>query len=400
MEQRTFNLEGTDNPNEIREIVSKVVEKVDTNHIYLNIGGKQQPYKYWFIIVTGDYANRFREEKEQFLKVFFGMYPGCVVSYFTPTQIGEQELVGTTFFVNNCNKENMIYTCFDDRSLAPFDEKDLPRVLNSSRTYYEKEIEKVRAFRKGAMPFMGEGNFELAGFMLHQALEMGYRLAEHFLLGHTHKGHSIREHQNFIGDFNSVFGEIFPRDIEEDILLLNKLDKSYVKSRYSKDFMIEEEQVDLIKGSVDMFILKLEKHIFSELEKCQRKIKNKRNSTIHEPLSPDNNDESQKQSPLLNRLRELEWKYCGTLEPSQQREGHYSLKMINGGYQESMLMITNLIKVCMMAMEYPYGASKWLQEPDIVIADTMGHILDLMPYDEMEFLDEVRKLLSETPSND
>ena len=74
--------------------------------------------------------------------------------------------------------------------------------------------------------------------------------------------------------------------------------------------------------------------------------------------------------------------------------------MINGGYQETMLMITNLIKVCMMSIEYPHGASKWLQEPDIVIADTMGHILDLIPYDEMEFLDEVRQLLSEMPSND
>lgn len=399
MKQRTFNLEGTDDPDEIRDIVSKVVEKVDTNHIYLTIGGKQQPYKYWFTIVTGDYANRFREEKEQFLKVFFGIYPDCVVSYFTPTQIGEQESAGTTFFVNNCRKENLIYTCFDDRSLAPFDEDVLPRVLNSSRAYYEKEIEKVRAFRKGAIPFMDEGNFELAGFMFHQTLEMGYRLAEHFLLGHTHKGHSIREHQNFIGDFSSAFGEIFPQNIEEDIRLLNKLDKSYVKSRYSKDFIIEEEQVDLIKGSVDMFILKLEEYIPAELEKCQGGIEGRSQSTLKEPL-PSRSDINLKQYPLLHRLRELEWKYCGTLDPSQEREGYYSLKLINGGYQETMLMITNLIKVCMMAIEYPHGASKWLQEPDIVIADTMGHILDLMPYDEMEFLDEVRQLLSETPSND
>lgn len=399
MEQRTFNLEGTDNPDEIREIVSKLVEKVDTNHIYLNIGGKQQPYKYWFIIVTGDYANRFREEKEQFLKVFFGMYPGCVVSYFTPTRIGEQESAGTTFFVNNCNRENMIYTCFDDRSLAPFDEKDLPRVLNSSRTYYEKEIEKVKAFRKGAIPFMDEGNFELAGFMLHQTLEMGYRLAEHFLLAHTYKGHSIRDHQNFIGDRSSTFGKIFPQDMDEEILLLNKLDKSYIKSRYSKDFIIEEEQVDLIKGSVDMFILKLEEHIPAELEKCQRRIEGLSQSILKEPLSPRSHI-NPKQASLLNRLRELEWKYCGTLEPSQQREGHYSLKLYNGGYQETMLMITNLMKVCMMAIEYPHVPTKWLQEPDIVIADTIGHILDLMPYDEMEFLDEVRQLLSETPSND
>ncbi|WP_418502368.1 HEPN domain-containing protein [Flagellimonas sp.] len=398
MEQLIFNLEGMDNPDEIREIVSKVVEKVDTNHIYLNIGGEQEPYKYWFIIVTGDYANRFREEKEQFLKVFFGMYPDCVVSYFTPTQIGEQESVGTTFFVNNCNRENMIYTCFDDRSLAPFDEKDLPRVLNSSRTYYEKEIEKVRAFRKGAMPFMGEGNFELAGFMFHQTLEMGYRLAEHFLLGHTHKGHSIRDHQNFVGDFSSAFGEIFPQNIEEDIRLLNKLDKSYVKSRYSKDFLIEEEQVNMIKGSVNMFIRKLEEYIPAELEKCQGRIEGRSQSILKESL-PSRSDINLKQHPLLQRLRELEWKYCGTLDPSQEREGHYSLKLINAGYQETMLMITNLIKVCMMAIEYPHGASKWLQEPDIVIADTMGHILDLMPYDEMEFLDEVRQLLSETSSN-
>ena len=86
------------------------------------------------------------------------------------------------------------------------------------------------------------------------------------------------------------------------------------------------------------------------------------------------------------------------MNPSQESEVHYSLKLINGGYQETMLMITNLIKVCMMAIEYPHGTSKWLQEPDIVIADTMGHILDLMPYDEMEFLDEVRQLLLEAPS--
>jgi len=399
MDQRTFNLEGTDSPDEIREIVSRVVEKVDTNHIYLTIGGELQPYKYWFTIVTGDYANRFREEKEQFLKVFFGMYPDCVVSYFTPTQIGEQESAGTTFFVNNCNRENMIYTCFDDRRLAPFDEEVLPRVLNSSRAYYEKEIEKVRAFRKGAIPFMDEGNFELAGFMLHQTLEMGYRLAEHFFLGHTHKGHSIREHQNFIGDFSSAFGEIFPQDIEEDIRLLNKLDKSYVKSRYSKDFIIEEEQVDLIKGAVDMFILKLEEYIPAELEKCQGRIEGRSQSTLKESL-PSKSDINLKQHSLLQRLRELEWKYCGTLDPSKEREENYSLKLINGGYQETMLLITNLIKVCMMSIEYPHGASKWLQEPDIVIADTMGHILDLMPYDEMEFLDEVRQLLSETPSND
>ena len=147
-----------------------------------------------------------------------------------------------------------------------------------------------------------------------------------------------------------------------------------------------------------MFILKLEKHIPGELEKCQRRIDGQSQSKIQEP-SPQNIDKNPNQEPLLNKLRELEGKYCGTLEPFQGRE-RYSLKLINGGYQETMLMITNLMKVCMMAIEYPHGATKWLQEPDIVIADTLSHILDLMPYDEMEFLDEVRQLLSEAPFND
>ena len=233
----------------------------------------------------------------------------------------------------------------------------------------------------------------------HLLLKLSISMAEHFLLGHTYKGHSIREHQNFIGDFSSAFGEIFPQNMDEEILLLNKLDKSYVKSRYSKDFIIEEEQADLIKGSVDMFILKLEKHIPTELEKCQMRIDGQSQSKIQVPSPQNNMDKNPNQEPLLNKLRELEGKYCGTLEPFLARE-HYSLKLINGGYQETMLMITNLIKVCMMAIEYPHGSSKWLQEPDIVIADTMGHILDLIPYDEMEFLDEVRQLLSETLSND
>tara|TARA_E500000318_G_scaffold111095_1_gene128461 strand:+ start:1863 stop:2231 length:369 start_codon:yes stop_codon:yes gene_type:complete len=117
-------------------------------------------------------------------------------------------------------------------------------------------------------------------------------------------------------------------------------------------------------------------------------------------MKPKESKKTSKEEPLLKKLRELEDKYCGTLEPFQPREGRYGLKLVKGGYQETMLLISNLMKVCMMAMEYPHGPSKWLQEPEIIIADTMEHILDLMPYDEMEFLDEVRKLLLETPYHD
>jgi len=56
-------------------------------------------------------------------------------------------------------------------------------------------------------------------------------------------------------------------------------------------------------------------------------------------------------------------------------------------------MISNLIKVCITALEADCFPSRAVPQPEHNIRQVLGYILDMMPYEEMEFLDKIRDML-------
>jgi len=71
MEAKIINLDRTDDPKTINEIVSKVVKMMNVNQIYLTIGEKQHAFTYRFIIITEDMAKIFREQVRDELNELF-----------------------------------------------------------------------------------------------------------------------------------------------------------------------------------------------------------------------------------------------------------------------------------------------------------------------------------------
>lgn len=75
--------------------------------------------------------------------------------------------------------------------------------------------------------------------------------------------------------------------------------------------------------------------------------------------------------------------------------GHKTIDITTEGYLDSSFMISNLIKVCITALEKENYSTRSVPQPHSNISGVLGYILDLIPHDEMEFLDKIRKLLSE-----
>lgn len=66
-----------------------------------------------------------------------------------------------------------------------------------------------------------------------------------------------------------------------------------------------------------------------------------------------------------------------------------------GKYQEAMDLILYLLKTCIMALQADYNPDKYIGEPEINISEVLKLITQLIPYEEMEFLDEVQSILKQ-----
>lgn len=64
-------------------------------------------------------------------------------------------------------------------------------------------------------------------------------------------------------------------------------------------------------------------------------------------------------------------------------------------YQEAMDLILYLLKTCIMALQADYNPDKYIGEPEINISEVLKLITQLIPYEEMEFLDEVQSILKQ-----
>ena len=75
-----------------------------------------------------------------------------------------------------------------------------------------------------------------------------------------------------------------------------------------------------------------------------------------------------------------------------RKYGSYSEK--NNGQLLKPSFLGKASKVCIMALGSDSIPNRVVQQPRHNVKEMLGYVLDMVPYDEMEFVDKVRELLS------
>jgi len=78
------------------------------------------------------------------------------------------------------------------------------------------------------------------------------------------------------------------------------------------------------------------------------------------------------------------------LESQNVAKKRDSLQLNLSGYSDVFYLIADLTKVCMLALENETSLSR-IPEPSTNICGVLGIILDLLPYEEADFLDKIRE---------
>lgn len=372
-------------------VINRLITILEVKYIYITDSAFEDNNKVLLIVILeGNSSSLTKELSSMVVKIFQEEtdFLYRIFSFeYAQRQIKEENL----FFVHGCTWDKLIYQN-PDAEQDSFHEFHIPQnTLNNVQLTFEKERYKMASFLDGATFYIEKNNLSHAAYMLHQNIELWFRYAALFIMGKERKSHSVKELQTYISAFASELGNLFNTEIEEEQSLLRLLDDAYISTRYENNYHVNLKQINRILEKANK-IESITTLLFkNRLDACTKLVVNPREINIPKAQCSLPND-----TEMFNFIKSLSAKDFSALKPYPFKKRHYTIGIVTKGYLETSFMISNLLKVCIIAMEADYCSTRSIPEPEHNIKEVLGYILDIIPHNEMELLDTLRYLALET----
>ena len=96
----------------------------------------------------------------------------------------------------------------------------------------------------------------------------------------------------------------------------------------------------------------------------------------------------------LENSRKLSVRYFNTLKPVTDKTDMYTAEIRVLNYCELAYVISNMLKLCILALDQEAPEiSETIKNPAINVASVLEIVAQLLPLDEIEYLDEMHQML-------
>ncbi len=112
--------------------------------------------------------------------------------------------------------------------------------------YFEQWFGSAGIFFKTFRFLLGEGDFKIAAFQLHQATERYFGAALLVFTGNKPLSHDLDALGKLVAPLHPALVEPFPRATEADERLFKLLKKAYIEARYSKSYRVTAEELGVL----------------------------------------------------------------------------------------------------------------------------------------------------------
>ncbi|MFY0715229.1 HEPN domain-containing protein [Seonamhaeicola sp. NFXS20] len=318
-------------------------------------------------------------------------YPEFKVRVYTEATSETALERGSLYFVEHCCLGFTIYANSEGETTLDYQSLPVNKLLKRTVRYFNAEMRKINAFVKAADGLFSEKQFCIATFNLHQAFELGFRLIEQMCLGKSKTTHSIISHIKYCEPFFPElrpFSEVSKMDNNELLLLL---EHAYSVARYGDEYQISESQIDRIRSEFNAFIKAVEGLYSKHLDHCRQRIDGTDNKGDKALKTETADDSPRKDGLILEKINELVDKKMYRLSPGSDKY-YYKTDFMVIGLSDILYDIAGIMKVCIIALEYAdtrFG--RLIPQPHVNIQTALEHILQLIPFEEMECLEEIIK---------
>lgn len=372
------------------QIINKLKSLLEIKYVYESIVKSKDVFKPLLIVILKGNCSSLTKELSAMVAKIFQDETDFLYRIFSFEYAIQQLKEDNLFFVHGCAWENLIYQHPNEELDNFYEYRFSEQTLSTIHSAFEKEQNKITAFMDGALFFVEKKNLSHAAYMLHQYIELWFRFGAFLTMGKERKSHSIKELQTYINSYSPKLGKLFNTEIEGELNLLKLLDDAYITTRYDNNYHINLEQVLEIQKKAKLIYTLVSKLFTDKMSAC-KKILNKQDSS-KKPI-PETNGEL-----ILDKLKKLTQEHFYILKPHPHRKGVFHINLLTNGYLDTSFMVANLLKVCLMALEADYSPNHLIKEPEINISEVLGYVLQMIPFEEMEFLDKINELLANNES--
>lgn len=388
--------ENFEKAEELSELLDSILNIITIDRAFLSKKQIEGNTEYYLLTLFVDVNNDPLPNEIRSLVAKKGKkHPDFRIRVYTENQseIGLER--GSLYFLEHCCLGKTVFAHPEGENIMDYSTMAYQTLMKRATRYYKSELAKVNAFANTADILIKEGDYAIATFNMHQAFELLFRFVEQMCIGRGMVTHSIISHINYCKHFFPTLQPFLESSGTDNNELLLLLEHAYSVARYGNEFEITKVQTKTIQTQMKDFIQEVESIFNRHLDQCKTQIEGigkdfKEVFPKVNEITGNNNEES-----LIGQLKEMEKMYFHALKPYIPEKGLFSIELITEGYCETSFMISSLIKVCIVALENEYIPTRIVPQPHHNVSGVLGYILDLIPHDEMEFLDKVRKLLSE-----
>ncbi|MCL3853480.1 MULTISPECIES: HEPN domain-containing protein [Parabacteroides] len=170
------------------------------------------------------------------------------------------------YFYNDIKKDGILLYDSGNCKLARRRKLNFSEIEELAKEYFDAKFKLSTNFMKGAYFYLGEGEFNMAAFHLHQVCENLYHaiILTHTL--YTFKDHNLEELIKAAKTHTLEITKVFPHNSDEEIRLFNLLLKAYIEARYNRYYTITKEDIEALIPRVEL-LAKITKEV------CENKIK-------------------------------------------------------------------------------------------------------------------------------
>ena len=379
---------------ELSELLDSILNIITIDRAFLSRKQNEGNTEYYFLTLFVDVNNDPLPNEIRSLVAKKGKeHPDFRIRVYTENQSETGLERGSLYFLEHCCLGKTVFAHPEGENIMDYSTMAYNTLMKRASRYHKSELGKVNAFANTADILIKEGDYAIATFNMHQAFELSFRFIEQMCIGRSMVTHSIISHINYCKHFFPTLQPFLETSELKSNELLLLLEHAYSVARYGNEFEITKIQTKTIQSKMKDFIQEVESIFHRHLEQSKNQIERieKNKTSPKETRTVKNNNEPS----LFSQLKELEKEHFFALKPYIPEKGLYSIELITEGYGETSFMISNLIKVCITALETENLSTRAVPQSHRNISEVLGYILDLIPHDEMEFLDKVRKLLSE-----
>lgn len=298
---------------------------------------------------------------------------------------------GSLYFLEHCCLGFTLFAHSGGEIILDYKNLALNTLLKRSVRYYNTEMKKVNAFVKAADELISEKQLGIAAFNLHQAFELSFRFIEQICLGKSKTTHSIISHIKYCEPFFPMlkpFLKVIKTNNNELLLLL---EHAYSVARYSDEYEINEVQVGKIRSEFNDFIKEIETLYNKHLNHCTQSIDGTDNKVNNTKKIETKNDSPKKDDLIMAKISDMINKKQYKLRPGET-ESFYKAEFMVTGLTDVLYDIAGIMKICIITLGYTDSYfNKLIPEPNINVKTALEHILQLLPFEEMECLEEIIK---------